>query len=133
MNQSFLAVCISFLILVNFFSCNLFQQKSDTIEVEPEIPAVISESKEEKWEEVASIIKPEPSYKLIGSEEKIKFHIEPRFGLVEPFRDKLAYVKFQEKKEVKEGYIDISGKIVIATNYDYPNYSFHYGLESSKG
>ena len=89
---------------------------------------MIPESKEEQLEEVASIVKPEPSYKLIWNDEKVKFHIEPRFGIVESFQDKLAYVKFQEKKEVREGYIDTEGKLVIPTNYDYPNYSFQYGL-----
>ena len=86
------------MILSNIYSCNFSQQKPEPIEIEPESPVVIPEAKEEKWEDVTSIIKPEPNYKLISAVEKINFHLEPKFGLIEPCRDKLAFVKFQEKK-----------------------------------
>ena len=127
MKQSFQTTTFGLLLSINLLSnCHLFQQKPDP-EPTPDT-TMVTEPKEEKWEEVVSIIKPEPSYKLIAKTEKVEFFIEPKFGMVEPFQDKLAFVKYQEKKKVREGYIDLAGNLVLVTNFDYPNYSFYYGL-----
>ena len=91
-------------------------------------PETIQIEEEETLPEVASQLKPEPELKWIANSEKLTYQIQPKFAMTEPFQDKMAFVKFLENKNLKEGYINSDGTLLIPTNFDYPNFSFNYGL-----
>ena len=97
------------------------------VTIEPKSEEVTTKQ-EEKWEEVASLIPETKTLKWVAKSEKIEFFIEPKFLATEPFNDKISFVKYFENQKLIDAYINTNGQVLFKTKYDYPNFSFHYGV-----
>jgi hypothetical protein len=115
------------IILIVFLLKNCTNPNKTVVPSEP-IPEEVVLPQEEKWEEVASILPVSKNLKWIPKSEKLEFYIEPKFVVAEPFNDKISFVKYYEKQKLIDAYMNSEGQILFKTKFDYPNFSFNYGI-----